>query len=352
MPSAQILSAATAVPPYEYAQAEIKAACVPAFGKVLASPRRLEVFDRAGVASRRLVRPKEFYFAGHDFQTRNAEYLEHALRLAGDCIPRALDAAGLKPEDVGHIISVTTTGLLTPSLEARLVHALPFSKSVKRTPLFGVGCAGGAVALARAYDFAAGNDGVTVVLSVELCSLTFLPSDRSMTQVIAAALFGDGAAAVVVAGGPPRKNARAEILAAESLILPDSLDIMGWDFTNEGMRLVLSPSAPAVIERHFRQAVDDFLARNGAKISDLGAVLLHPGSEKILQSCERALDLGPGAAERSRRFLKENGNLSSASLLFILRDALENDPPKPGSLALMAAFGPGFSCEMLLLKFS
>lgn len=326
--------------------------CLELFGPVLAKSRRAEVFERAGVETRRLVEAKEYYLAPKDFETKNRDYLRHALALSEDCVREALSRAGLDFPDIGHIVSVTTTGLLTPSLEARLAQVLPFPRSVKRTPLFGAGCAGGAVALARASDFLAGHpDQNVLVLSVELCSLTFLPQERTMTQVVAAALFADGASAVVLGGADAARPARADILRAESLLLEDSLDVMGWDFTNLGMKLVLSPRAPELIERRFRGAVEAFLAKDGLKPSDVGRWLLHPGSAKILEACERSLGIGPEATRLSRRFLAENGNLSSSCLLFILRDALEREPASPGSLGVMAAFGPGFACELLLLRF-
>ena len=350
---ARILSVSTAVPDHRYNQGEIKELCLGIFGPLLAKSRRAEVFDRAGVETRGLVESKDYYVGGKDFETRNRDYLKHALRLSEACIREALEKSDVGFSGVNHIISVTTTGLLTPSLEARLAQSLPFPWTVKRTPLFGVGCAGGAVALARAADYLAGHPEETVlVLSVELCSLTFLPQERTMTQVVAAALFGDGASAVVLSGAAGPGSTRARILRCESRLLPDSLDIMGWDFSNDGMKLVLSPRAPELIEQHFRGAVDSFLKKEGLQLSDIGTVLLHPGSGKILEACERALGITANETRLSRRFLAENANLSSSSLLFILRAALEDEPPPPGSLGLMAAFGPGFSCEMLLIRFS
>ena len=349
---ARILSVSTAVPENRYEQREIKELCLGIFGPLLAKARRAEIFDRAGVRTRGLVESKDYYLGGKDFETKNRDYLRHALRLAETCIRGALEKAGANFAAVNHIISVTTTGLLTPSLEARLAQTLPFPWTVKRTPLFGVGCAGGAVALARATDYLAGHPEETVlVLSTELCSLTFLPEERTMTQVVAAALFGDGASAVLLGGAEGAGTARAEILRCESRLLPDSLDVMGWDFSNAGMKLVLSPRAPELIERHFRAAVNEFLKKEGLELSHIGTILLHPGSGKILEACERALGLTADATRLSRRFLAENGNLSSSSLLFILRAALEDEPPPPRSLGLMAAFGPGFSCEMLLIRF-
>lgn len=347
-----ILSAAAAVPARRYTQDQVKLACRAAFGELMDAPGRQAIFDHAGVRSRALVEPIERYLTAHAFSVNNAAYLTHARELSERALSSALDAAGLGLEQVDHIVSVTTTGLLTPSLEARLVHDLPFRRGVKRTPLFGVGCAGGAVALARAADLLLGRPEETVlVLSVELCSLTFMPQEQDTTQIVAAALFGDGASAVVLSGGRGPGRPRATIVDASSTLLPASLDVMGWDFTDEGMRLVLSPRAPALVEETFAAAVEPFLARNGLTLKDISSFLFHPGSARILDACERSLGLSTGATRLSREFLAENGNLSSSSLLFILRDALEKDPPPAGAYGLMAAFGPGFSCELLLLRF-
>jgi alkylresorcinol/alkylpyrone synthase len=349
----KILDVATALPAHRFKQAEILEISREFFGPLLAGPRRAEIFERAGVDTRCLVEPKKYYLDKNDFETKNRDYLKHALELAEACTRACLKKTGQDFTDVDHIICVTTTGLLTPSLEARLAQVLPFKRTVKRTPLFGSGCAGGAVALARAQDYLEGHPRETVLaLSVELCSLTLMPTERTMIQVVAAALFGDGASAVLLAGNDSPRQARAEILACESILLPDSLDIMGWDFTSAGMKLVLSKRAPELIEAHFKSAVVGFLEKHGVRLSDMRRVLLHPGSGKILDACERALGLAPELTALSRRFLAENGNLSSSSLLFILRDALEQAPPPPGSLGLMAAFGPGFACELLLIRFA
>jgi alkylresorcinol/alkylpyrone synthase len=348
----KVLSVATALPDHRYDQDAVRAACRSIFGEMMDSPGRQAIFDNAGVRSRALVEPIERYSTPRSFEENNAAYFTHARALAERAVREALERSGLGFPDIGHIVSVTTTGLLTPSLEAHLAHALPFPRSVKRTPLFGSGCAGGAVALSRAADFLLGRpDEAVLVLSVELCSLTFMPQEKDTTQIVAAALFGDGASAAVLAGDGHRGRARAEVLDTASVLLPDSLDVMGWDFTDRGMRLVLSPRAVSLVEDGFAAAVEPFLARHGLRTRDVERFLLHPGSAKILDACERALAIDPEKARLSRDFLAANGNLSSSSLLFILRDAIEKAEPRPGSYGLMAALGPGFACELALLRF-
>jgi alkylresorcinol/alkylpyrone synthase len=350
---AAILGVGTASPRVRCDQETIRARCAAAFAGTAAGGRE-GVFERAGVETRALVEEPDYYFAGKPFARRNADYLPHAEALARGALESALAAAGAGYGDVSHLFSVTTTGLLTPSLDARLAQALPFRRTLKRTPLFGAGCAGGAVALSRAFEYLRGHPEETVaVLSVELCSLTFLPKDGTMTQLVAAALFGDGAACAILCGerAPAARRARLSFVDNESALIPDSLHVMGWDFGEDGMRLVLSADAPAVVERNLEDALSPLLARHGVCVDELSPLVLHPGSARILDACERAMGLPDGAAALSRSFLRRHGNLSSASVLFILKDALA-EAPRPGAWGLLAALGPGFSCEALLLRAS
>lgn len=348
---ARLLSVGTALPDSSYEQKTIQARCAEEFAGTAAGGREA-LFDRVGVETRRLVEAPDYYFSGRTFGRRNADYRTHAERLARAALVDALESAGTAFEEVSHLFSVTTTGLLTPSLDAHLAQALPFRRTLKRTPLFGAGCAGGAVALSRAYEYLRGHPAETVaVLSVELCSLTFLPRDGTMTQLVAAALFGDGAACAILCGdkAPAAKHARLAFVDNESSLIPDSLHVMGWDFGSDGMRLVLSPDAPSVVERSLEDALCPMLARNGVRIEELSPLVLHPGSAVILDACERALGLREGAADLSRAFLRTHGNLSSASVLFILKDALAREKGR-SRWGLLAALGPGFSCESLLIR--
>ena len=348
----RVLAVEGALPGYRYSQAEILVECRKAFAPLLDKPGRADLFSRVGVESRCLVEPMEYYFSGKNFESRNRDFLRHALALSKRCVRGVLRSSGVKFSDVGHIFSVTTTGLATPSIEAHLVQSLPFFRRVKRTPIFGVGCAGGAVALARAREYLSAYPKETaLVLSVELCSLSFLPQEKTMTQIIAAALFGDGAAAVLLCGARSPFAARAalELADSESALFPASLDVMGWEFGEEGMRLVLSPRAPILVERNLGELVLPFLKRHGMTPRDLATLVIHPGSLKILDACEVSLGLPPGSCDPSRKFLRKNANLSSASVFFILREALKQKEPR-GTQGLLAALGPGFACEMTLLR--
>lgn len=347
---ARLLGLGTALPARRYAQEEIHARCEASFA---AARGRAALFARAGVETRALAEAPDYYFQGLSFERRNADYFRHALDLSRRALEAALAEAQTGYADVSHLFSVTTTGLLTPSLEAHLAQSLPFRRTVKRTPIFGVGCAGGAVGLSRACEYLRGHPEETVaVLATELCSLSFLPQEGGMTQLVAAALFGDGAACAVLCGprAPGAARARAEFVDEESRLLPDSLGVMGWEFGSHGMRLLLSPEAPRVVEREARGALTPLLERHGLTPAMLGTLALHPGSGRILDACEAALSLPPGSTAASRDFLRENGNLSSASVLFVLRAALAR-PARGGSpWGLLAAFGPGFASEALLFK--
>lgn len=346
--SVRIVSVATAVPKHRHTQEEVLKGFQPHFGALLERESRKAIFSAAGVKSRHSAEPLAHYFGDSFPSTRNEDYRRHALALARECLQACLDKAAVPARRIRHIFAVTTTGLLTPSLEALLVPSMGFDPGIKRTPIFGCGCAGGAVALARAAEYLKGHaDELALVLSVELCSLTFEREDRGMTQLVAAALFGDGASACLLAGGAAGFGG-PEILGSASELFPDSFDAMGWDFSR-GMRLVLSPRVPALIEAGLRPAVSRFLRDSGAALADVTSFILHPGSLRIIEACERALGIGSRETALTRDFLESHGNLSSASILFVLQSTLAQRPA-PSGLALLAAMGPGFSAEMSLLR--
>jgi alkylresorcinol/alkylpyrone synthase len=271
----------------------------------------------------------------------------------GEAAIRAgLAAAGLAPRDVDHLWFVTVTGISTPSLDAKLVNRLGLKPSVKRTPIFGLGCLAGAAGLARASDALRAFPGeVGVLVSIELCSLTLQRDDASVTNLVATGLFGDGAAAVVVAGGERASGAPApRIVATRSVFYPDTEWVMGWDVVDTGFKVVLSAKVPEVIEARVGGDVDAFLAEHGLARGDVRHWVAHTGGPKVIEAFRRALGLPAEALERSWRSLREVGNLSSASVLFVLGDFLDARDARPGDVGLLAAMGPGFSAELLLLK--
>jgi alkylresorcinol/alkylpyrone synthase len=271
----------------------------------------------------------------------------------GEAAVRAgLAGAGLSPRDVGHLFFVTVTGISTPSLDARLMNRLGLEPSVKRTPIFGLGCLAGAAGLARASDVLRAFPGeVAVMLSVELCSLTLQRDDASVANLVATGLFGDGAAAVVLAGGERANGPRApRVVATRSVFYPETEWVMGWDVVDTGFKVVLSAKVPEVIEARIGGDVDDFLAGHGLARGDVRHWVAHTGGPKVLEAFRRALALPDEAIARSWRSLREVGNLSSASVLFVLGDLLDADEARPGDVGLLASMGPGFSAELLLLR--
>ena len=311
---------------------------------------RLEELHRAvGVDGRYLALPIAEYEALDSFEKSNAAWTRAALDLGEAASRDALARAGLQPRDVDHIFFVTVTGLATPSIDARLVNRLGLRSDVKRTPIFGLGCVAGAAGLARAADYARAFPGETaLLLSVELCSLTLQREDVSVANIIASGLFGDGAAAAVVRGGACAA-AGPRVPATRSVFYPDTEDVMGWDFVDSGFKVVLSPRVPEVVRAHIGRDVDAFLDGQRLTRARLRHIIAHTGGPKVLQAFEAALDLPPGALERSWHSLRTVGNLSSASVLFVLGDLLDARVARPGELGLLAAMGPGFCAELVLL---
>jgi alkylresorcinol/alkylpyrone synthase len=312
---------------------------------------RLEALHRSvQVGGRHLALPLADYPALTTFEARNDAWLRVAVELGAEAVSTALAKAGLTAHDVDHLFFVTITGLATPSIDARLMNRLGLRSDVKRTPIFGLGCVAGAAGLARASDVLRAFPGETaVLLSVELCSLTLQRGDLSIANIIASGLFGDGAAAVVLRGGErPVRGPR--VVATRSVFYPDSERIMGWDFVDSGFKIVLSAKVPELVTQNIRGNVDEFLSAQALGRGDITHWLAHTGGPRVLQAFEAALELPPEALRRSWASLRGVGNLSSASVLFVLSELLESQEAKPGDRGLLMAMGPGFCAELVLLE--
>lgn len=310
------------------------------------------VHQGAQVHTRHTALPLEKYADLTDFGATNDAYIAAAIGLGTEAVSKALRDAGLTPADVDMVMFTTVTGIAAPSIDARIAARLGFRPDVKRLPLFGLGCAGGAAGLARMHDYLlAWPDQVAVLFSVELCSLTLQHDDRSVPNFVASGLFGDGAAAVVALGTERGKDVPGpSIVATRSHLYADTERLLGWDVDRNGFRVVLGADLPAVVHQHLGYDVRDFLADNGLTVDDVGAWVSHTGGPKILEAVESALDLSDGALELAWRSLASVGNLSSASVLHVLRDTLEFRPPPTGSPGILFAFGPGLSSELVLLR--
>lgn len=347
----RIAAVQRALPKHYYDQATLTAALKDMWGTRHHNVDRLaKLHANVLVGGRHTALPIERYATLQSFTEANDAFIEVAVELGEVAIAGALRKANLTPQDIDHIFFVSVTGIATPSIDARLVNALGLRPDVKRTPIFGLGCVAGAAGVARAADYVkAYPDEIAVLLSVELCTLTLQQADLSLPNIIASGLFGDGAAAVVVAGA--NRNARGPaIVRSRSVFYPGTEDVMGWRVTEHGFRIVLSADVPKVVEAHIAKDVAAFLQDHGLTQSDITSYVCHPGGPKVLQAFVTALGIAPDALDVTRCSLAEVGNLSSASVLMVLEDTMAHHRPKPGTLGLMMAMGPGFCSELVLLK--
>lgn len=309
------------------------------------------VHQGAGVQTRHLTLPIEWYRTLRDFGTANDAFLTGAVELGSRAIEGVLAQAGLAPDDVDAIVAVTSTGLAIPSIDARIAGRVGLRPDVKRSPLIGLGCAAGAVGLSRLFDYLrAWPDQVAVLVAVELCSLTVQYDDRSPANLVASGLFGDGAGAVVAVGPERAGFTGPTVRATRSRLYPETLRTMGFDIGGSGLRVVLGTEVPTLAQTHLRAGVVEFLATHDLTIRDIATWVSHPGGPKVLEAIESSLELPEGALGASWNSLRQIGNISSASVLHILRDTLADRPPEPGTPGMLLAMGPGFSSELVLLQ--
>jgi alkylresorcinol/alkylpyrone synthase len=341
----RLCAVATAVPPFALGQAEVAVRARHLFAATAGAEldRLMPVFANAGIETRYSCVPIDWYDRPHGWTERNALYLEHAAGLLEDAARAALGRAGLSATAIDAVVVVSTTGIATPSLDAVLMGRLGLRPDVRRLPMFGLGCAGGVIGLARAADLARAAPGSRILfLVVELCALAFRKDDVSKSNLVATALFGDGAAAAVIAedGDGPALGAAGEHT------WPRSLDVMGWDVAEDGLKAVFSRDIPTIVRQHMADAARAFLARGGLALGDIRQFVCHPGGAKVLTALEAAFALEPGALETARTVLRDYGNMSAATVLFVLERMLASGA---SGRMLMTALGPGFTAAFLVL---
>src|SRR5437016_259390 len=351
----QIVSATSAFPKHYYSQEMLFAALQEFWGDRLAKPEVLRrLHKNVGVDGRFLALPIDAYPLLKGWGEANDHWIRSALELGYCSVSRALTSAGLDVDDIGALLFVTVTGVATPSIDARLMNRLGLPSGVKRMPMFGLGCVAGAAGIARAADYVrAYPDQVAILLAVELCSLTLQREDLSVANMISAGLFGDGAAAVVIAGEKcdwMRTSQGPKILATRSVFYPETEEMMGWEISEKGFRIVLSAEVPNLIQQKLGADVDQFLADLGRDRAEVGSWVLHTGGPKVLEATASALGLQNGQLDASWDCLRRVGNLSSASVLVVLEDVMKNRRPAPGTLGVLAAMGPGFCSELVALE--
>jgi alkylresorcinol/alkylpyrone synthase len=342
----RILSLATASPPFEMAQADVARVArevfedrFPLFG------RMAPVFETAGIRTRQTVRPMDWYLQPQGWPERTAAYLEGATALFGDAAEAALAEAGLTGAEVDIVVTASSTGIATPSLEARAMGRLGFRPDIARVPVFGLGCAGGTTGLALAARLAAATPGAVVLfVTVELCSLAVRLDELTKANIVATALFGDGAAACVLRAG---EAGFAEVTGAAEHTWPDTLDIMGWNVDPQGFGVVFAQAIPSFAQRNLRPAMDAMLAGQGLEVADIDRFICHTGGAKVIEALEQALSIEQGGLDHERAVLADHGNMSAPTALFVLDRARRAGLP---DRSVLTAMGPGFTASTVTLR--
>jgi len=341
-----LLSLATASPPHELNQTDAETAARRLFRDTFPNFERMApVFTSAGIRTRQMVRPIDWYMTPRGWPERTEAYLESATDLFVMAAQRALDEAGLKGADVDVIVTVSSTGIATPSLEARAFERMGFRTDAARIPVFGLGCAGGVTGLGLASKLAKATPGATVLLVVvEVCSLAVRTSDLDKADIVAAALFGDGAAACVLRTGG---GGIANIAGSAERLWPDTLNIMGWRVDPTGFGVIFDRAIPPFAKNNMRPAMEQMLAGQNLGMGDVDRFICHPGGAKVIEALEQSLSLGQGQLDFERQVLADHGNMSAPTALFVLDRARRAGLPP---LSVVTALGPGFSATTVTLK--
>ncbi|MCM3359313.1 MULTISPECIES: 3-oxoacyl-[acyl-carrier-protein] synthase III C-terminal domain-containing protein [unclassified Psychrobacillus] len=355
----KIASVSTYKPPYSLEQSNIEQLTKELFqDKIPQLERLLKVFENGDIKSRNFCVPLEWHQTNHSFEERNSLYIELTTKYSVEVIQACLQNSSfleknVSPEEIDAIIFVSSTGISTPSIDARVMNHLPFSDRLKRIPLWGLGCAGGASGISRAFDYCKAHPSDKVlVVCVELCSLTFQPNDYSKSNLVGASLFADGAACVLVCGDDVEigtKRPVPHIINTASKWMPDSEDVMGWEVKNSGLHVVFSKSIPTIISKWLGPFMHEFLSEEKITSEDIVNFVAHPGGKKVLKAYEDTLHLSEDQTATSREVLKNHGNMSSPTVLYVLEQFMLKESA-PNDYGMLVALGPGFCGEAVLLN--
>jgi len=336
--------------PYRIAQQEAKERARAMFAESFPQVDRLiQAFDNTEIVTRNFCEPISYYITPNTFEERNDEYLQQALIWSVKAIEDCIESSSIDKNEITDILFVSTTGLATPSIDALIINQMRLNPHINRIPIFGLGCGGGVSGMAKANALAKANpDAIVLLVAVELCSLTLLRNDYSKSNFIGSSLFSDGVAACIVMGDNRQGNKAVKYQASSSKLYYDSLEVMGWDFKNTGFKVLFSKDIPTFINEHIREDIDNFLAAQGLKLSDIKNFIFHPGGKKVLDAYTDALNLEDDSLQKTRLVMNNYGNMSSVTVLYVLEKFMSEG--FEDGYGLMLAMGPGFSSEMVLLK--
>jgi alkylresorcinol/alkylpyrone synthase len=344
----KILSTAVAMPPNNISQSQARDFARSHFdGRAGDLDRLLPIFENSRIDNRQFCMPIDWYMSPKSFKEKNDAYIEWACRLGVEAVEKCLTQVNIKADEIDHIIFVSSTGISTPSIDARLFNLLKFRSNISRIPVWGLGCVGGACGLSFANDYIRAYPKSKVLLVViELCGLTFHYSDYSKSNLVAMALFADGVGAVLLGG----QGDGIEILDSQSTIWPDSLDIMGWNLLDEGLQVVFARAIPGVVRKYTRNDITGFLARHNLNLHNIKHFLFHPGGAKVIDAYNEALSLTDDDLSVSAEVLKNHGNMSAATLIYVIDYFGKKHTAANSDYGLMTALGPGFSAQTLLFR--
>lgn len=355
----KIVSISTHKPPYTLQQHEIEQFTKTLFqNKIPKLERLLRVFKNGEIEKRNFCVPLQWHLEEHTFEERNRLYIQTAVDYSVDAIRSCLQnelylKKPISTEEIDAIIFVSSTGISTPSIDARIMNRLKFPDRIRRLPIWGLGCAGGAAGISRAFDYCLSHPkDKALVICVELCSLTFQRNDCSKSNLVGASLFADGAACALICGDEAAVETRKQvpyIIQTASKWMPQSEDVMGWDIKNDGFHVIFSKSIPVIITNWLGPFIQDFFDEAGISLNDLDHFIVHPGGKKVLLAYKEALNLTDKQLEISQKVLQQNGNMSSPTVLYVLDEYMKT-VEKPDSYGLLVALGPGFSGEAVLLQ--